>query len=184
VVGDVWLTAALCGPWYSRLLGWAQTFLRPGMKTWPRHVMIEVGEKDGVPLLLSAEIGGASLVLSTFYTKGHRFSVRRKVDLTKHEREMLYNAALKLKGAPYSEGTFIAHLFGWRVARFFARLNRKDVICSELVADIYDSIGYRFRKRHSTKRLPPAAVRPRDIEFDTRDAPWIVAMEINVPPLN
>ena len=180
MIGDIWLTASKSKSPYALLAKWAITFIKRGKHTKYSHVMMEVGDQAGVPLLISAESGGAAFISAARYSaKTHNVSIRRNIKLTTKEKKALYNAAVRLRGAPYSELTLVGHLFGPRVAGWLAKLNRQDKICSELGGTIYDAIGYRFRKRHSKKRLPPGSLRPRDVAWDTdsgnprNDAAWI-----------
>ena len=183
MIGDIWLTASKSKSPYAMLAKWAITFIKRGKHTSYSHVMMEIGGQGGLPLLISAESGGAVFISAAHYSaKTHEVSIRRNIKLTTKEKKALYNAAVRLRGAPYSELTLVGHLFGPRVAGWLAKLNRQDKICSELVAATYDTISYRFRKRHSRKRLPPGRIRPRDIAWDTEsgnprnDASWITVV--------
>jgi uncharacterized protein YycO len=181
MIGDIWLTRTYGGPgfkgWLSRQMANAITFIKRGKPhTKWNHAALDVGED----FLIEATSKGVRVNPKSNYLDSptHAVIVNRSESLNKAHRDLILDAAMEWNGVSYSWLTVTGHLFGRKVAGWFARRN-KDKICSELVAEAYaDGIMYRFLKRKSHKTLDPSKVRPRDIAYTMlTDDRWKVIYE-------
>lgn len=172
MIGDVYLVRDHGGPglagWWARQLHTLVTLIKSGRHTAYGHVAVEVSGG----LVIDAGLSGIRF-RDPQQWNSERFSVaivRRT--LTASTRERFYANATSYLGRRYAVATMLAHLIGRRLAAWFARLDPETVICSELVAQLYaESDGYRFMQRLAPAvRLAPEAVRPRDVEWTTRQA--------------
>ena len=178
---DLWFTARGdegASKW-SRFSKYVITFLKFGLHTKFPHVMVEVGEKDGYAQLVSAEMKrGVRIVSAEHYIKGpYHVSVRRNNGLTVGERRCVAKSATYLVGQDYAWGPTLGQLLGYRFAGWLANRTYGKKNCSWAAGFAYWTAPVRnlFYKRHSGKLLEPGQLRPRDIEWSTRnevDSSW------------
>lgn len=169
MIGDIWLTQYVGKNKLSRFVGSAITFIKHGIHTEYSHTMVEV-VVDGREMLVSAQGGKVRLVPPNVYSTGpYNISVRRKPGVPMLRRERVALEAMYQTSLEYGYLTAGAHVLSRKVAAWFARRAPRKRICSQVVGYAYLAIGHKFGKRMNYRPLHPDELRPRDIEWSTRD---------------
>lgn len=172
MLGDIWCIRSHPRNWFKRFMVRVITFIKHGRHTPENHIAFEM-EEGGLLLEFDDDRKLARIPCERYFGSGHSVRVFRLAGLDGKDLQALYNEALKLIGYSYSVETLIAHLGGRRFAARVARMNVRDLICSEVAARIYkNAIGLHVRRRHSIDYLSPEEVRPRDWSWTCQQAPW------------
>ena len=171
MTGDIWLFRNHGGRgimgWLKRQLADTILWVRKGGHPNYNHVGIE--DESGAVLEATGHGAVATHKAKELRSKQYSILIVRRALSPAQKMEMVYHMAV-MKGAPYSYATLLAHIFGRGFARWVARRDPYDIVCSELVAKIYmRAIGYSWREWGTDRPVTTAECRPRDIEWSTRN---------------